>query len=171
MHTVVARSAVTSSEEDLSWLEDAVASTVGNVSTPEQPAEPSHDPDLVELATKVFDFARRGETESLTAYLDAGVPVNLTNDKGDTLVMLAAYHGHSSTVEALCSRGADIDRLNDRGQSPLAGAVFKGEDAVVTSLTAHGADPQAGTPSAKEAARMFDKEHYLRQFTSEETSS
>ncbi|WP_393916714.1 ankyrin repeat domain-containing protein [Halostreptopolyspora alba] len=127
---------------------------------------PDPDPDVVELASRVFDLARRGDTTSLRAYLDAGVPVNLTNDSGDTLVMLASYHGHAATVRLLCERGADVDRLNDRGQSPLAGAVFKGEDAVVTTLVEHGADPSAGTPSALEAARLFDKEHYLSQFGS-----
>ncbi len=39
------------------------------------------DPEVVELATKIFDLARRGETEALVAYVDAGVPANLTNDR------------------------------------------------------------------------------------------
>ena len=59
------------------------------------------DPEVVELATKVFDLARRGETETLAAYVDAGVPANLTNDRGDSLLMLAAYHGHAEAVTAL----------------------------------------------------------------------
>lgn len=84
------------------------------------------DPEVVELATKIFDLARRGRTEELVAYVDAGVPANLTNDRGDSLVMLAAYHGHAGAVRALLARGAEADRINDRGQTPLAGAVFKG---------------------------------------------
>ena len=59
------------------------------------------DPEVVELATKVFDLARQGQTEALVAYVDAGVPANLTNDRGDSLVMLAAYHGHADAVRAL----------------------------------------------------------------------
>ncbi len=39
--------------------------------------------------------------------MDAGVPANLCNDKGDALVMLAAYHGHAQTVSVLLERGAD----------------------------------------------------------------
>ncbi|GAA2265491.1 ankyrin repeat domain-containing protein [Streptomyces amakusaensis] len=122
------------------------------------------DPEVIELATKVFDLARQGETEALVAYVDAGVPADLTNDRGDTLVMLAAYHGHAAAVEALLARGADPDRHNDRGQTPLAGAVFKGEDAVVRALLAGGADPQAGTPSAADTARMFGKTELLELF-------
>jgi uncharacterized protein len=118
-----------------------------------------------ELATRVFDMAREGDAASLAQYVDAGVPVNLTNEKGDTLVMLAAYHGHADVVSVLIARGADVDRLNDRGQSPIAGAVFKGEEAVVRALVAAGADPQAGHPTAVDTARMFEREDLLAILT------
>lgn len=124
------------------------------------------DPEVVELATKVFDLARHGDTDALAAYVDAGVPANLTNDRGDSLLMLAAYHGHAPAVTALVGRGADPDRANDRGQTPLAGAVFKGEDAVIAALLAAGADPAAGTPSALDTARMFGKADLLELFGS-----
>src|SRR3954463_13029951 len=114
--------------------------------------EPSAD--VRELATRVFDMAREGDAASLASYLDAGVPVNLTNEKGDTLVMLAAYHGHAEAGAVLVERGADVNRLNDRGQSPLAGAVFKGEEAVVRVLVAGGADPRGGHPTAVDSALM-----------------
>ncbi|MFD0154549.1 ankyrin repeat domain-containing protein [Streptomyces sp. NPDC055721] len=122
------------------------------------------DPEVIELASKVFDLARTGDTDALAAYVDAGVPANLTNDKGDSLVMLAAYHGHSAAVSALLERGADADRANDRGQTPLAGAVFKGEDAVIRALLAGGANPESGTPSAVDTARMFGKTELLELF-------
>ncbi|PTR22503.1 hypothetical protein C8K36_11141 [Rhodococcus sp. OK519] len=117
---------------------------------------------MQELAGRMFDMARSGDTTTLAQYVDAGVPVNLTNGSGDTLVMLAAYHGHAGTVRALADRGADVNRPNDRGQTPLAGAVFKGEDEVVTALVAAGADAAAGQPSALDAARMFGRDDYLQ---------
>ncbi|UUN25725.1 ankyrin repeat domain-containing protein [Streptomyces sp. FIT100] len=123
------------------------------------------DPEVIELATRIFDLARQGDAEALAAYVDAGVPANLTNDKGDSLVMLAAYHGHAAAVTALLARGADVDRANDRGQTPLAGAVFKGEDTVVRALLDGGADPGAGTPSAVDTARMFGKTDLLELFS------
>ncbi|MFD3947429.1 ankyrin repeat domain-containing protein [Streptomyces sp. NPDC058579] len=122
------------------------------------------DPEVIELAGKVFELARTGDAEALAAYVDAGVPANLTNDRGDSLVMLAAYHGHADAVAALLARGAEPDRANDRGQTPLAGAVFKGEDAVVRALLAGGANPEAGTPSAVDTARMFGKAELLELF-------
>ncbi|PWI09143.1 hypothetical protein DIZ27_17730 [Streptomyces sp. NWU339] len=122
------------------------------------------DPEVVELATKIFDLARRGRTGELVAYVDAGVPADLTNDRGDSLVMLAAYHGHAEVVRALLERGADADRINDRGQTPLAGAAFKGETEVVKALLHGGADPAAGTPSAVDTARMFGRAELLELF-------
>ncbi|MDX2761170.1 ankyrin repeat domain-containing protein [Streptomyces europaeiscabiei] len=122
------------------------------------------DPEVVELATRIFDLARRGETEALVSYVDAGVPADLTNDRGDSLVMLAAYHGHADAVRALLARGGAADRVNDRGQTPLAGAVFKGEEGVVRVLLDGGADPVAGTPNAIDTARMFGRNELLGLF-------
>jgi ankyrin repeat protein len=125
---------------------------------PPDPGVPA-DPDdrLVEIAYHVLDLARAGDTDQLAAYLQAGVPVNLTDPAGNTLVMLAAYHGHADAVRMLTARGAEVDRVNDRGQTPLAGAVFKGEDEVVRALLDAGADPDAGAPTARETAAMFGR--------------
>ncbi|MBV6698152.1 ankyrin repeat domain-containing protein [Kitasatospora aureofaciens] len=129
----------------------------------QQPAD-APDAEVIALAGKLFDAARAGDTATLAAYVDAGAPADLTNDRGDTLVMLAAYHGHAATVTALIERGADPNRANDRGQTPLAGAVFKGAEDVLAALLVGGADPQAGTPSAVDTARMFGKEDLVARF-------
>ena len=114
------------------------------------------DPGVIELAGRVFDLARGGHTEELAGYLDAGVPANLTNDKGDTLLILAAYHGHAETVGELLDRGADHSRVNDRGQTALAAAVFRQSTDIVTRLLRAGADPDAGVPSARATATFFE---------------
>ncbi len=114
------------------------------------------DPGVIELAARVFDLSRGGHTDELVAYVDAGVPVNLTNDKGDTLLILAAYHGHPGTVAALLERNADHARVNDRGQTALAAAVFRQSTDTVRHLLAAGADPDAGGPSARATAAFFD---------------
>ncbi len=114
------------------------------------------DPGVVELAGRMFDLARGGHTDELTAYVDAGVPANLTNDKGDTLLILAAYHGHPGTVAALLARGADHSRVNDRGQTALAAAVFRQSAETTSMLLDAGADPDAGGPSARATAVFFE---------------
>jgi uncharacterized protein len=132
------------------------------------------EPELLDLASRIFDMARNGDATTLAAYLDAGVPATLTNTNGDTLVMLASYYGHESAVAVLIARGADVDRHNSRGQTPLAGAVFKNETTIAELLLRAGADPLAGSPSALETARFFGKDdaaHRLQQFTDAQAHS
>lgn len=93
-----------------------------------------------ELQAMALDLARGGEAGPLEAMLAAGLPANLADHKGNTLLMLAAYHGHGDCVAMLLARGAAVDRRNDRGQTPLGGAAFKGHLAVVRILVAAGAD-------------------------------
>ena len=64
-------------------------------------------PEALSLATRLFDFARQGKTAELQQYVSTGIPVNLTNHKGDTLLMLSAYYGNLDTVNMLLERGAD----------------------------------------------------------------
>ena len=91
-----------------------------------------------------FDRARDGDTSRLAEYVDAGLPVNLTNAAGDSLLILAAYHTHLETVRALLDRGADTDRVNDRGQTALSAAVFRRSGPIVSALLDAGADPAVG---------------------------
>jgi hypothetical protein len=113
---------------------------------------------------KLFDFARDGDAAALAQYLDEGTAATVTNEAGDSLVMLASYYGHSEIVDLLLARGADPNQENHKGQTPLAGAVFKGKVEIVRALLAAGADPNAGFPSATEAARMFGKTDLLALF-------
>ena len=124
---------------------------------------PIVEPEVMDLAARLFDGARTGDAEMLAAYVDAGVPVNLTNTNGDTLLMLASYYGHESAVAALISRGACVDRHNNRGQTPLAGAVFKNDTTIIELLLSADADPLAGSPSALETARFFERKELARQ--------
>nr|WP_205808713.1 ankyrin repeat domain-containing protein [Micromonospora sp. HNM0581] len=104
----------------------------------------------------MFDLARDGATTELAAYVDAGLPVDLTNQKGDSLLILAAYHARPETVRALLDRGADHSRANDRGQTALAAAVFRSNAEAVRALLDAGADPDGGSPSAVATAEFFD---------------
>jgi uncharacterized protein len=113
------------------------------------------DAETIAFAHRMFDLARSGATTELTELLDAGLPANLTNDKGDTLLILAAYHNHPETVAALLARGGDPARVNDRGQTALSAAVFRRSPESVTALLAAGADPDGGSPSAVETAAFF----------------
>ncbi|SHH00058.1 hypothetical protein SAMN05443575_3057 [Jatrophihabitans endophyticus] len=118
------------------------------------------DDELAFLAG-MFDLAREGRTAELRAAIDAGVPANLTNESGDTLLVLAAYHDHPATVQALLAAGADPERVNDRGQTALAAATFRRSGAGVSALLAAGADPRTGPRSALDVARFFGLDDML----------
>jgi ankyrin repeat protein len=113
-------------------------------------------PEELELLQSAFDHARNGDVDALTELLDAGLPANLTNSKGDTLLILAAYHQHADLVRLLLARGADHARINDNGQTALAAAVFRQQEQIVTDLLGAGADPELGPRSAVAIARFFD---------------
>jgi ankyrin repeat protein len=123
--------------------------------------ETAVDDETLALAHALFDAARGGDAELLRSYLAAGAPATLTNAAGDSLLMLAAYHGHEDAVQLILHHGADVNAANDRGQTPLAGAVFKGYTGVARALLDAGADPDAGTPSARDAAAMFARTEIL----------
>lgn len=124
----------------------------------DQTIQPTPDsPQVIAFATRMYDAARQGDIPIFFQALRAGLPPNMTNDKGDTLLMLATYHGHAKLSSLLLEYGADPNRLNDRGQSPLAGAVFKDEKEVVDILLEAGADVDIGQPSAWQAVKVFKK--------------
>lgn len=112
--------------------------------------------DELEFVHRVFDLARQGAAVELAGLIDSGIPVNLTNSSGDTLLILAAYHVHPDTVAVLLARQADHSRVNARGQTALAAAVFRNSAEIVRMLLAAGADPQVGQRPAIEVARFFD---------------
>lgn len=118
----------------------------------------------VALAHQLFDAARSGDGATLTRYLDAGVPATLTNSGGDSLLMLAAYHGHAGIVADLAARGVDVNAVNDKGQTPLAGVAFKGYAEVAEVLIEAGADPDLGKPTARQTAQMFKRQDMLGMF-------
>lgn len=124
----------------------------------------SLSPEQVEqVIALAADLAREGKAKELREFVDHGLPVDTVNSDGDSLLMLAAYHGHLETVAMLLDAGADPDLRNNRDQSPIAGAIFKGEDAVVEKLKSAGANIDAGTPSARQAAEMFGRQHLLAE--------
>ncbi|HEX5560525.1 MAG TPA: ankyrin repeat domain-containing protein [Nocardioidaceae bacterium] len=110
----------------------------------------------LELLSSTFEHARDGGLDELVRLLEAGVPANLTNSAGDTLLILAAYHLHAHVVRALLERGADHTRVNDRGQTALAAAVFRRDRDIVADLLRAGADPDLGAQSAVAVATFFD---------------
>lgn len=119
---------------------------------------PEEEARYAALQLRALDDARDGATAELEAMIAAGLPANLSDTKGNSLLMLAAYHGHEDTARMLLRRGADPDRRNDRGQTPLGGVAFKGHLPLVRLLIEAGAQvdaDQGGGRSPLMFAAMF----------------
>ena len=120
----------------------------------------SDDEEFRSIAEAAFDLARAGESERLLRFVETGLPVDLVNGSGDSLLMLAAYHGHVDTVKVLLEHKADPEIRNDNGQSPIAGAAFKGDLAVVKALVEGGAQVEGSSFDGRTAlmmAAMFNR--------------
>ncbi|MDY7554394.1 ankyrin repeat domain-containing protein [Pseudomonas veronii] len=116
--------------------------------------------EAAEFAEQVFDVARRGDAALLAALLAKGLPANLRNHNGDTLLMLAAYHGHADAVRVLLEFKADPQIANDKHQLPIAGAAFKGNLPVVKALIEGGTPVDASSSDGRTAlmmAAMFNR--------------
>ena len=123
-------------------------------------SSPTLDDETLAFAQRVFQHARSGAAQELAGLLDAGLPANLRNDKGDTLLMLASYHGHGEVVRLLMEHGADPELANDRGQTPLAAAAYQGDMATVLLLLDLGADVNGSGHTGRTAlmiAAMFNR--------------
>ena len=95
------------------------------------------------LPDAAADLARKGDTEGLALMLKGGLVVDACDAKGNTLLMLASYHGRAEVVKLLLKSGATVDLRNDKGQTPLGGVAFKGYVEIATLLLDAGADPVA----------------------------
>ncbi|MBZ4330296.1 ankyrin repeat domain-containing protein [Corallococcus interemptor] len=129
---------------------------------PKNPAPPSNADDaaVLDFVRSAFAVVRTGDARKLAEMLDAGLPVGVRNERGDSLLMLASYHGHVEATRLLLERGSDPEQPNDAGQTPLAGAAFKGNEAIASVLLEAGANVDGAGPDGRTPlmfAAMFDK--------------
>ncbi|RYE41016.1 MAG: ankyrin repeat domain-containing protein [Hyphomicrobiales bacterium] len=127
----------------------------------ESSGAPIMDQETYELAQELFQLVRVGaDVPRLAKLLEMGLAPNIRDGKGDSLLMLASYHGHHEMTRLLLEHGGDPQLANDRGQIPLAGAAFKGDTAIARLLIEHCAQVNARTPDGKTPlmfAAMFNR--------------
>ena len=110
---------------------------------------PEEEKRYTELQAMALDFARSGETNILEQMIKSGLSVDLADDKGNTLLMLATYNGQLDTTRMLLRLGAKVDQRNDRGQTPLGGVAFKGYLEICKELVKAGAQIDADNGGGK----------------------
>jgi len=101
---------------------------------------------LGQLATEA---ARAGDVKTLALLLSAGVPVETTSARGDSLLNLAAYHDRIDAVRLLLRFGADPNQRGAMGQTPLVGVTLKGLVEIAGVLVEAGADVNASTADGR----------------------
>lgn len=123
---------------------------------------PQEQEKLEEICLQSFEFARQNDVDSLKILLQYGLNVNLSNHKGDTLLMLAAYNGNYEATKLLLESGAIVDKMNDKGHTPLAGVCFKGYVDIAKLLLEYGASVDIqGALSPLNCAIMFKRSEII----------
>lgn len=103
----------------------------------------------------VFDLARSDRAAELREMIESGVPVDLTNARGDSLLIVATYAQQPNAVKALLALGANTDLVNGMGQTAVACAVFRNDKDLLQLLLDAGANPDVGAHTALAIAQQF----------------
>ena len=91
-------------------------------------------------AQDIFAAARANDTAALKTYLDQGVKVDTTNNRGFTPLILAVYNGSAEATTFLIKNGANINGQDMSGNTALMGAIFKANAPMASLLIQHKAD-------------------------------
>lgn len=67
----------------------------------------------------IFSYARHGRVESVERLLDRGIPMNVRDEYGNTILVIACQNGNKRIAKAVLRRGADINARNYKGNTPL----------------------------------------------------
>lgn len=67
----------------------------------------------------VFSYARHGRCEEIERLFAKGLPVDVRNDHGNTVLIVACQNGNKRVAKAVLRRGANINARNHRGNTPL----------------------------------------------------
>ncbi|WP_175967715.1 ankyrin repeat domain-containing protein [Burkholderia sp. BCC0322] len=112
-----------------------LAAIAGCAHLPDRPAYSPADPAaLRRYDSDWFDAARVGRVDILRALHDAGYPVDATDSRGFTAVILASYDGQPAALDYLLSAGANACAGDRHGNTALMGALFKNEPDIARRL-------------------------------------
>ncbi|KAF0700613.1 Aste57867_8880 [Aphanomyces stellatus] len=67
----------------------------------------------------VFSLARHNRVDDVRDMLDSGLPVNIQDAYGNSLLLIACQNGLKRLAKELLRRGANINAQNTRGNTPL----------------------------------------------------
>jgi ankyrin repeat protein len=105
--------------------------------------EDHDDEDEHDMDGDVFEAAQSGNTGMIQNYLDLGLPPELVDEQGWSILHYAASHGQTEVIKLLHSRGGCIDPVDEYGRTPLHHAAASGESESICSLVDFGSNVNA----------------------------
>ena len=104
--------------------------------------------------------AANGGEPVLKQLIAGGIPVDTTDDDGETALMEAADKGNLAAVQILLRNGAQVNLKDHDGKTALMYAADEGRTAVVQLLLASGADASLKDNDGDTALDMAKEEGY-----------
>mgnify|MGYP001386170771 FL=1 len=124
-------------------------------------------PALAASEIDIFDAARDGDNAAIAQYHAEGGDIAVTNSRGYTPFILAAYYGHTESLVLLQKEGADSCALDEKGSNAFMGVAFRGHDETAAWLLANtGCDVNHrnyGGQTALMMASLFGREAIIEQ--------
>ncbi|CBN75309.1 conserved unknown protein [Ectocarpus siliculosus] len=71
------------------------------------------------IVEDVFSYARHNRVLDLERMMDQGVPADVRDSHGNTILIVACQNGHKRALKAALRHGADPDASNARGNTAL----------------------------------------------------
>jgi ankyrin repeat protein len=128
------------SREKLKPLSEQEKFIRDQVEQEEQAKQRRKDQGVPDLDT-VFSQGRNGRVKRVEESLNLGFPVDSEDERGNTLLLVAAQNSNKKLVEMLLVRGANINHQNAQGNTALHFALaFDNEGQLGEYLIEHGAD-------------------------------
>ena len=67
----------------------------------------------------IFSYARHGRVDEIERLLDKGIPVDVRDAYGNTLLTIACQNGNKRVAKCVLRRAANINSRNNKGNTPL----------------------------------------------------
>lgn len=69
--------------------------------------------------TDIFSYARHGRCDDILRSFSRGVPVDIRDEVGNTMLIVACQNGNKRVIKTVLRNGANINIKNYKGNTPL----------------------------------------------------